>query len=144
MEAQVYQYQSGDKTSIGYLALPDGNGERPGILVVHEAPGRDDHVKRRAEMLAGLGYVALAADLYGGGVVGNSPEEAFALMGPLREDLGPSAPTRPGRARRAGHGAGRRPRPARRHRLLLRWLFGLGARAHRRARRLRRLFPRAA
>jgi dienelactone hydrolase len=86
MKTQVHQYQSHDKTSNGYLALPNGNGERPGILVVHEAPGLDDHVKRRAEMLAGLGYVALAADLYGGGIVGNGPEEAFALMGPLRED----------------------------------------------------------
>jgi len=86
MKTQVHQYQSGEKASNGYLALPDGNGARPGILVVHEAPGLDDHVKRRSEMLAGLGYVALAADLYGGGIVGNSPEEAFALMGPLRED----------------------------------------------------------
>src|SRR5271170_127508 len=86
MKTQVHEYQGGDKTSIGYLAVPDGDGTRPGILVVHEAPGRDDHVKRRAEMLAGLGYVALAADLYGGGVVGSSPDEAFALMGPLRED----------------------------------------------------------
>ena len=86
MKTRVHEYRGDDKTSIGYLAVPDGDGTRPGILVVHEAPGRDDHVKRRAEMLAGLGYVALAADLYGGGVVGSSPDEAFALMGPLRED----------------------------------------------------------
>jgi dienelactone hydrolase len=86
MKTQAHEYQSGGKTSRGYLALPDASGPRPGILVVHEAPGLDDHVKRRAGMLAELGYVALAADLYGGGVVGKSPEEAFALMGPLRED----------------------------------------------------------
>jgi dienelactone hydrolase len=86
MKTKVHEYQGGDTASIGYLAAPDGDGAHPGILVVHEAPGRDDHVKRRAEMLAGLGYVALAADLYGGGVVGNGPEEAFALMGPLRAD----------------------------------------------------------
>jgi dienelactone hydrolase len=86
MKTETHKYASGDKTSHGYLALPDGGGPRPGILVVHEAPGLDDHVKRRAEMLAGLGYVALAVDLYGGGVVGNGPQEAFALMGPLRED----------------------------------------------------------
>jgi dienelactone hydrolase len=86
MKATVHEYQAGDKTSLGYLAVPDGDGVRPGILVVHEAPGRDDHVKRRAEMLAGLGYIALAADLYGGGVVGKGPDEAFALMGPLRQD----------------------------------------------------------
>lgn len=86
MKTQIHEYPSGDKTSLGYLALPDGAAGRPGILVVHEAPGLDDHVRRRAEMLAGLGYVALAADLYGDGVVGQGPQEAFALMGPLRED----------------------------------------------------------
>lgn len=86
MKTQVHAYSSGDKTSLGYLAVPDGAAGRPGILVVHEAPGLDDHVKRRAEMLAGLGYVALAADLYGDGVTGKGPQEAFALMGPLREN----------------------------------------------------------
>jgi dienelactone hydrolase len=96
MKTKVHEYQGGDKSSIGYLAVPDGDGARPGILVVHEAPGRDDHVKRRAEMLAELGYVALAADLYGGGVVGHNVEEAFALMGPLRED--PDLLRRPVRA----------------------------------------------
>jgi dienelactone hydrolase len=86
MKAQAYEYDGGGVASLGYLALPDQQGKRPGILVVHEAPGLDTHPKRRAEMLAELGYVALAADLYGMGVVGNGPEEAFALMGPLRED----------------------------------------------------------
>jgi dienelactone hydrolase len=86
MKAQVHQYDGGGVASRGYLALPDQQGKRPGILVVHEAPGLDTHPKRRAEMLAELGYVALAVDLYGKGVVGDGPEEAFALMGPLRED----------------------------------------------------------
>jgi dienelactone hydrolase len=86
MKSQVYEYNAGDVTSRGYLALPDQKGKRPGILVVHEAPGLDDHPKRRAEMLAELGYVALAADLYGEGIVGEGPEQAFALMGKLREN----------------------------------------------------------
>lgn len=86
MKAQAYEYDGGGVASRGYLALPAQEGKRPGILVVHEAPGLDTHPKRRAEMLAGLGYVALAADLYGKGVVGEGPEQAFALMGPLRED----------------------------------------------------------
>jgi dienelactone hydrolase len=85
MQTEVHEYDGGGMQSRGYLALPNGTGRGPGILVVHEAPGLDAHVKRRAEMLAGLGYVALAADLYGGGVVGEGPEQAFKLMGPLRD-----------------------------------------------------------
>lgn len=85
MQAKVHEYQGGDIAARGYLALPEEKGKRPGILVVHEAPGLDDHAKRRAEMLAGLGYVALAADLHGGGIVAASPKEALALARGLRE-----------------------------------------------------------
>ena len=85
MKTQVHEYDGGGTQSRGYLTLPDKTGKRPGILVVHEAPGLDDHAKRRAEMLAGLGYVALAADLYGGGIVGKG-EKALELMAPLRDN----------------------------------------------------------
>ena len=86
MQTEVHEYDGGGVRSRGYLALPGGTGKAPGVLVVHEAPGLDAHPKRRADMLAKLGYVALAADLYGGGVVGEGPQEAFKLMGPLRDD----------------------------------------------------------
>jgi dienelactone hydrolase len=82
----VHNYDDGGIAARGYLTLPEEEGKRPGILVVHEAPGLDDHVKRRAEMLAALGYVALAADLYGGGAVAASPREAIARARALRED----------------------------------------------------------
>ncbi len=85
MKTQVHEYDGGGTQSRGYLTLPDKTGKRPGVLVVHEAPGLDDHAKRRAEMLAGLGYVALAADLYGGGIVGKG-EKALELMAPLRDN----------------------------------------------------------
>ena len=86
MQTEVHEYDGGGVRSRGYLGLPDGAGKRAGVLVVHEAPGLDAHPKRRVDMLAKLGYVALAADLYGGGVVGEGPQEAFKLMGPLRDD----------------------------------------------------------
>jgi dienelactone hydrolase len=85
MQIEVREYDCGDVQSRGYLALPDGTAKAPGILVVHEAPGLNAHVKQRSEMLAKLGYVALAADLYGGGIVGEGPE-AMKLMAPLREN----------------------------------------------------------
>jgi dienelactone hydrolase len=86
MKTHIHEYEGGGIQSRGYLALPDGMGARPGILVVHEAPGLDDHMRRRAEMLAGLGYIALAADLYGGGKTAGAPQEAMGLARPLMED----------------------------------------------------------
>jgi dienelactone hydrolase len=87
MTTQALEYRDGDVTCRGYLAYNEGRDRRPGIVICHEAPGLDEHVKMRAEMLAELGYVALAADLYGNGVVAKGSSEAMALMGPLREDL---------------------------------------------------------
>lgn len=49
----------------GLLALPDRPGPHPGVLVMHSALGIDDDTCRRACDLAALGYVALAADMYG-------------------------------------------------------------------------------
>jgi dienelactone hydrolase len=87
MKIETLSYSDGETTFAGYLADPEGSGRRPGVLIVHEAPGLNDHPKRRARMIAELGYVALAADLYGGGRVAQKPEEAQQLMGPLREDI---------------------------------------------------------
>ncbi|HXQ51628.1 MAG TPA: dienelactone hydrolase family protein [Stellaceae bacterium] len=87
MKIETLSYSDGETNFLGYLADPEGSGRRPGVLVVHEAPGLNDHPKRRARMLAELGYVALAADLYGDGRVAQKPEESAQLMAPLREDI---------------------------------------------------------
>ncbi len=71
----------------GYLAWDDAQaGPRPGVLVVHQWMGPTDYERRRAEMLAGLGYVALVADVYGRGVRPRSVEEARAQAGRLYAD----------------------------------------------------------
>lgn len=50
----------------GYLVYDDAtSGKRPGILVVHDWRGLTDTTKARADMLAKLGYLALAIDVYG-------------------------------------------------------------------------------
>ena len=68
----------------GIVERPDQpNGA--GVLVVHEAPGLGDNARRRTRMLAELGYVALAADLYGGGRV-YSGDAAVEKMDALRSD----------------------------------------------------------
>jgi len=50
----------------GYLALPDGDGPHPGVVVIHEAYGLNDHIRDIAGRFAGAGYAALAVDLFSG------------------------------------------------------------------------------
>ncbi|MET0344534.1 MAG: dienelactone hydrolase family protein [Polyangiales bacterium] len=65
----------------GFLAYPEGGTEkRPGVLVVHEWWGLNDYARARARQLAGLGYVALAVDMYGGGRNSDHPDDAKKLM----------------------------------------------------------------
>ena len=69
IKTKTVEYKQGDTVLEGYLAWDDAQqGERPGVLVVHEWDGLGDYVKMRAEMLAKLGYVAFAPDIYGKGV----------------------------------------------------------------------------
>ena len=64
----------------GYLAYDkDVKGKRPGVLVVPEWWGLNDYARRRAGMLAELGYTALAVDMYGEGKVVTTPDEAGKL-----------------------------------------------------------------
>jgi dienelactone hydrolase len=82
------EYQVGDASHQGYLAYDNEISEtRPGILLVHEWWGLDDYMIRRAHMLAELGYVALAIDMYGGGRVAATPDEAGELMNGVLNDM---------------------------------------------------------
>jgi dienelactone hydrolase len=75
------EYQVGDASHQGYLAYDNEiSATRPGIIIVHEWWGLDDYIVRRAHMLAELGYFALAIDMYGGGRVAATPDEAGELM----------------------------------------------------------------
>ena len=75
-------YTAGETTMKGYLAYDDSiKGERPGVLVVHEWWGHNDYARDRAEQLAGMGYTALALDMYGDGKTASHPKDAgsFAM-----------------------------------------------------------------
>ena len=48
---------------LGYLARPARAGSNPGVLVIHENRGLNDHIRDVARRLAGEGFVALAVDL---------------------------------------------------------------------------------
>jgi len=81
-------YQTGDTTLKGYLAYDDAiQGMRPGILVVHEWWGQNAYARQRAELLAKLGYTALAVDMYGEGKTAEHPDEAGKFAGAVRQNL---------------------------------------------------------
>src|SRR5260370_39566906 len=63
---------------IGRLALPEGDGTRPAVLVAHEGGGLDEYQKTRAERFAELGYVAFALDYHGLGRPLTSEEDMAA------------------------------------------------------------------
>lgn len=78
-EEIVYSYN--DTKLKGYLAFDDSKlGKRPGILVVHEWWGHNDHARNRAKMLAEAGYTALALDMYGDEKLANHPKKAAEFM----------------------------------------------------------------
>ena len=72
-----------DSTNLkGYIAYDENKkGKRPGIIIVHEWWGHNDYVRKRADMLAELGYTAIAIDMYGDGKQANHPDDAgkFAM-----------------------------------------------------------------
>ena len=74
---KTIEYKDGDTILEGIVAYDSAiKTKRPGIVVVHEWTGLGSYVKSRIEMLAKLGYVAFAADIYGKGIRPNNPKDA--------------------------------------------------------------------
>src|SRR5580700_3265757 len=87
MLTQDITYRDGAASLRGFLAYDDtARDRRPDVLVVHEGLGLNDQVMERARMIAGLGYVALAADMFGERRQAGDLQEARALIAPLRDD----------------------------------------------------------
>lgn len=61
-----------------YLALPEGDGPWPGVVVIQEWWGLDAHIKSIADRFAAAGFAAIAPDLYNGQVT-TEPDEARKL-----------------------------------------------------------------
>jgi dienelactone hydrolase len=88
IQTREIRYRAAGADLQGYIAWDAARqGRRPGVLVVHEWWGCNDYVRRRADMLAGLGYTALAVDMYGGGRTAENPDAAGRLMSGLLADL---------------------------------------------------------
>jgi len=82
IHTETIEYKQGDAVLEGYLAYDSSiKGQRPGVLIAHQWKGLTDYEKKRAEMLARLGYNAFALDIYGKGVRPQSPQKAGILAG---------------------------------------------------------------
>jgi dienelactone hydrolase len=87
LKSEIVAYKQGDVVMRGYLTYDDSIADkRPGIIVFPEWWGLNDYVRMRADMLAKLGFVAFAADVYGGGIVAKDAQEAGALATKYKSD----------------------------------------------------------
>lgn len=88
VEGKEVNYSAKDVVMKGYLAWDKNvKGKRPGVLVVHEWWGLNDYARRRARMLAELGYTALAVDMYGGGKQALHPDDASKFSSELMKNF---------------------------------------------------------
>lgn len=69
----------------GYLAQPEGDGHYPGVVVIQEWWGLNDHIKDVTDRFAKAGYIALAPDLYRGQVA-HEPDDARRLAMELERE----------------------------------------------------------
>ncbi|MGH7454666.1 MAG: dienelactone hydrolase family protein [bacterium] len=81
-------YSANGLTMKGYLAYDDAiKGKRPGVLVVHEWWGHNEYARKRARMLAELGYTALAVDMYGDGKQAAHPDSAGKFASAVMQNM---------------------------------------------------------
>ena len=87
METHDIDYRAEAVNLRGYLAFDEtAAGRRPGVLVFHEGLGLGEFAMARARMLAELGYVALAADMFGDRRQARNLPEVVKLVGDLRNE----------------------------------------------------------
>ncbi|HVY68485.1 MAG TPA: dienelactone hydrolase family protein [Verrucomicrobiae bacterium] len=87
IKTETVEYTQDGATYEGFLAYDNAvQGKRPGVLIAHQWKGLGANEKKRAEMLAQLGYVAFALDIYGKGIRPQSPAEAGQLAGRYKGD----------------------------------------------------------
>ena len=88
VEGKEVTYNTGNTTMKGYIAFnKNTNQKQPGIIVVHEWWGHNDYTRERANMLAELGYTAIAIDMYGDGKQAAHPADAGKFSGMVMKNI---------------------------------------------------------
>lgn len=87
MHIEEVNYQHGDVTLHGFVAYSASITEpQPVVMVMPDWSGRNVFACEKAKMLASLGYIGFAVDMYGDGKIGETTEQKAALMQPLMQD----------------------------------------------------------
>ncbi len=87
VQTKKIDYRGGGTALQGFLAWDDAaKGKRPGVLVIHEWWGLNEHARAQAVRLAKAGFVAFALDMYGKGKVATHPSDATAFMKEATKD----------------------------------------------------------
>lgn len=87
VKTKEVEYKQGDTVLQGFIAWDDAaKGKRPGVLVIHEWWGHNEHARNQARRLAAAGYVGLAVDMYGKGKLATHPDNAMAFMKEATKD----------------------------------------------------------
>jgi dienelactone hydrolase len=86
---EIVTYVSDGVTLKGIVTYDkDVKGKRPAVIVVPEWWGLTGYAKMRAHKLAELGYIAMAADMFGDGKTAADPKEAQTLTMPFYQNPG--------------------------------------------------------
>jgi dienelactone hydrolase len=81
VKTEAVEYKQGDTALQGFFAWDDAvKGKRPGVLVIHEWWGHNEHARKQAIRLAKAGYVGFALDMFGKGKLAKHPEDAQAFV----------------------------------------------------------------
>ena len=87
IKEEPVEYKDKDPAMKGVIVYDDASqSRRPGVIVVHEWWGITPHVREEARRLAGSGFTAFVADMYGDGKTADNPKDAGALAGSVRKD----------------------------------------------------------
>jgi carboxymethylenebutenolidase len=65
--SETAQRYGGSPRLSGYVARPPGPGPWPGVVMLHEAFGLDDVMRRQADRMAAAGYLVVMPDLFSEG-----------------------------------------------------------------------------
>lgn len=88
VQTREVTYTQGTTSLKGYVAWDASRtGPRPGVLVVHEWWGHNEHARAQARRLAEAGYVGFAVDMYGDGKSTTHPDSAQAFITQALSDL---------------------------------------------------------
>ena len=81
LKTQWIDYKQGDTALSGYLVYDDAvQGRRPGVLMIHDRSGFSEGTLADAQMIAKLGYVVFAEDIFGKGIVPKTVPEMMSTI----------------------------------------------------------------